>query len=298
MGLRQAVVLDSDNNERFRRTYPGSCTGIFQASHYQNNQYPVGVEGGTVVEVMFSHDNNYYEGDWTALITHPLMQSLCPGMAFIRKDTSNVVVSFPGYDTVPADQMVTAMRIIKCVGHTHITYINRIRSIMLEHDWNDRAVEMLLGVFLFAAVRSDSIPCITPVTLDEYDYEDGPDDMEWDDTHQLIKERMYAGRLVPLLKGQSRPGWQPTLKDFGYVKEYSAINMLARSPGRGVLCSTQHQRFLDNLPEERSTLTPSTNAPISFIGEEFSDGPHFNHHCLSADVTTRKVIDYLYSQLH
>lgn len=191
----------------------GSCTGIFQQGPHGRTFYKHCSPEAFIVEFRYSN-RNLSRKLLEAFINTPLIQALCPCEPYGVQLDGRYKVKFNSGD-IPSDQVICAMRIINVwLGDIASTWVGKFREFEL-----NPAELMVLAMATHANGKtSDNMPVLWHVTKAElakiaYGY---------NASGSIDEERIQpmSGMILPLIRGEIRQGWQPSLRVGGYAKEY------------------------------------------------------------------------------
>ena len=270
MGIYNVKVYDADGHMLRDKDCNGSCTGVFQANGngYFSN-YPTSTRWAVTISLAVAIS----EGLFQALVGSKLIQALSPGMTAARSQSNSayVVLDVPNIDSLPADQVITALRILKSFGEGY--YIERIKTLR-EYELTADELVVLAAFGTSLCAESDSYPCLAGMTRQRAEEAFRGRSYIQSDILRANKLEPQAGMLLPLIRGEINPGWQQTANK-GYYKEGAFLdNILGSDSYDSTECFTRC------LPEYNTTV----NHPIIIRTPETLVGPI---------IPFREIVNYL-----
>lgn len=277
-GLKYYKALGSNGQELSTGDGHGSCTGMYQWGH---RRLP---EGTTTLVQRFVHTENLSRSAMEQIAATPLMQALVPGMSYEGARSHDPGFVFPGIDTLPSDQVVCAMRILKAFlgGYTELHQLREYEFTMAEL--------LPIASFYQNGIQrgSDSRPLLAAATFEELiqSYTENPPSRDsWGRRYQELRRLSHAGAILPLIRGEIRQGYQANLIQ-GYLKDGSLLSGLSfgipairdyRNPERGfnweaanTNADAQTRQWLQMIPMDASY---TVNHPLIHFTEEAQQGP-------------------------
>lgn len=196
----------------------GSCTGVFQHGPHGRSFYQHCRPDAFIVNIRLSNrliSKKLIE----AFIATPLIQNLCP-VELIEVRAERAKVKFNSGD-LPSDQVICAMRLLN-------VWFN---GLALEWPKKFAEYELTPAELLIMAVAthangrtSDNMPVlwyITKADIAKIDYSYNAGGLV-----DKARTAPVASMLLPLIRGEIRQGWQPSLKVGGYAKEWGIFGAM------------------------------------------------------------------------
>lgn len=264
------------------RDVRGSCTGVFQGNGYGY----FATAGYDTVTVELSYPKNTSEGFYKGMAKTPLMQALVPGIEYVGtkaeldyNENKRMIWKFPGVDVLPSDQVICAMRIINSWGNGYFQEsVKKLREYEL-------TVNECMIICMFGCNHprdSDGMPSLwfAPKSVTQSEEFKAKDRFHKPHHFTTAKVQPCAGMLLPLLRGEIKPGWQPTLHT-GYMKEHCVVDHVIQN-------AYSAKAWYDACPDDAS---PSVNHPL--IHSNISEGPILQQ----SDAGLRDVAEWVLTKL-
>lgn len=290
MSIYKVVLFDGRGEEVENNNFGGVCTGIFSA-----RSGDVDSEDWVSMDVQFRRFNDQpFHAIAEKLANCALMQSLVPGTRYIGSEVARMYTfHLPNAGELPADQVNTALRILKIWTAGYLDSFLRYLA-----EWEpsfDEAVA--LASFLPTSSKlCDSFPGLYHAKFSKLKETLITNPYYLQTTLTNAFEKPRAAMLLPLCRGETRPGWQASMK-FGYVKSHALFDAYFGGNNRGL----RGELLPQDLPDD--TQLTVNHCVIHEVPEGQDPGPLVPDRMDIFNPTTNyeyleEVIDWIFQQLH
>ncbi len=278
MGLLNAQEFDAEGKLLGQYHCHGSCTGVYGWGHTMAKLK----KKTRILGQGFSTDPGNHSRELAeAFVNSPLGQGMFPGATF-DKETATVTVTVE--DDTRSDKLASFFRVLKCLCRSEGYYMEEeeFHKCFDKYDtlelWQ-KAVILIFGTWEYT--DSDSQPGLSYMPLGAAKGCDNNKRYGVPSGSDYHKPRF--GMLLPLLRGQSNPGWQTPAKENGYWKASYATTGLIRGEERNPYGRDAHKQMLALTTDD--TIMTINNV---FIFPEANEGPFIgnskNHNTIKAGI--------------